>query len=247
MIETKSQDDAPASDDVDESPEAEDGDEPEGPEDPDESLEPGPETVPDRAHRLRVLEALLFAATEPLDEATLAARLGGEPADLRGMLDEVVERNTGRGFVLQRMDRRWAFRTAPDLAPYLRLQEDVQRKLSRAAIETLAIIAYHQPVTRAEIESIRGVATSKGTLDLLMENSWIKPGRRRETPGRPLTWLTSDHFLDHFGLTSLRDLPGVEDLRAAGLLDPRPVLASLRSASGGNDESGPRADDEPEG
>jgi segregation and condensation protein B len=213
----------------------------------------GPETdgasppPPDREQQLRVLEALLFAAAEPVDEAGLAARLGGDADVVRGLLDELAGRYAGRGVELVRMERRWAFRTAPDLAPYLRLQEDVQRKLSRAAVETLAIIAYHQPVTRAEIESIRGVATSKGTLDLLMENAWIKPGRRRETPGRPLTWLTTDHFLDHFGLASLRDLPGVEDLRAAGLLDARPVLAALqgggdRADSGGGAGAAPDED-----
>ena len=193
----------------------------------------------DPAHQLRLLEALLFASAEPLDESVLAARFP-EGTDLKALLEELRQRYAGRGVELVRLDRRWAFRTAPDLAPYLRPKEDVQRKLSRAAIETLAIIAYHQPVTRAEIESIRGVATSKGTLDLLMENNWIKPGRRRETPGRPLTWLTSEHFLDHFGLASLRDLPGVEDLRAAGLLDPRPVLAAFRGESdeGGREDSG---------
>ncbi len=189
--------------------------------------------VPDREQQVRLLEALLFAAAEPLDEATLAARLG-HGADVRGLLAELTGRYAGHGVVLVRMDRRWAFRTAPDLAPRLRLQEEVPRKLSRAAVETLAIIAYHQPVTRGEIEGIRGVATSKGTLDLLMENAWIKPGLRREAPGRPLTWVTTDHFLDHFGLSSLRDLPGVEDLRAAGLLDPRPVLTALREGGGGD-------------
>ncbi len=198
-----------------------------------------------REHRLRVLEALLFAAADPLDEAALALRLGGDGSDVRGLLEELAGRYAGHGVVLVRIERRWAFRTAADLAPYLRLQEDVQRKLSRAAVETLAIVAYHQPVTRAEIESIRGVATSKGTLDLLMENDWIKPGRRRETPGRPLTWLTTDHFLDHFGLASLRDLPGVEDLRAAGLLDPRPVLAGLRGVPG-EDSGGAASGSEPQ-
>ena len=188
----------------------------------------------DPAHQLRLLEALLFASAEPLDESTLATRFP-EGTDLGALLRELRERYAGRGVELICLERRWAFRTAPDLGPYLRLKEDVQRKLSRAAIETLAIIGYHQPVTRAEIESIRGVATSKGTLDLLMENNWIKPGRRRETPGRPLTWVTTEHFLDHFGLASLRDLPGVEDLRAAGLLDARPVLASLRGAPTGGD------------
>ena len=202
-----------------------------------EAAAPKPPPLRDREHQMRLLEALLFAAAEPLDEAALAARFP-EGADLGALLDELRDRYAGRGVALVKMERRWAFRTAPDLAPYLRLQEDVQRKLSRAAIETLAIIGYHQPVTRAEIESIRGVATSKGTLDLLMENRWIKPGRRRETPGRPLTWVTTEHFLDHFGLTSLRDLPGVEDLRAAGLLDARPVLASLRGGEGEDKDKG---------
>ena len=191
-----------------------------------------PLPLADRAYQLRLLEALLFAATEPLDESVLAVRFP-DNTNVRSLLEDLERRYAGRGVVLMRSERRWAFRTAVDLAPYLRLQEDVQKRLSRAAIETLAIIAYHQPVTRAEIESIRGVATSKGTLDLLMEHRWIKPGRRRETPGRPLTWGTTDHFLDHFGLASLRDLPGVEDLRAAGLLDARPVLAGLR---GGDDK-----------
>ena len=189
-----------------------------------------PLLLQDRDVQLRLLEALLFAATEPLEEPVLAARFP-EGVDVGSLLEETRGRYAGRGVELVRMDRRWAFRTAPDLAPYLRLKEDVQRKLSRAAIETLAIIAYHQPVTRAEIESIRGVATSKGTLDLLMENNWIKPGRRRETPGRPLTWVTTEYFLDHFSLSSLRDLPGVEDLRAAGMLDARPVLAAFRDTS----------------
>ena len=193
---------------------------------------------------LRLLEALLFASAEPLDEAMLAQRLP-EGADLKALLGELQDRYAGRGVELVRLERRWAFRTARDLGPYLRPKEDVERKLSRAAIETLAIIAYHQPVTRAEIESIRGVATSKGTLDLLMENDWIRPGRRRETPGRPLTWATTDHFLDHFGLASVRDLPGVEDLRAAGLLDARPVLAGLRSSDGeGAGESKGSGEDE---
>ncbi|MEI6985692.1 MAG: SMC-Scp complex subunit ScpB [Rhodospirillaceae bacterium] len=197
----------------------------------------------DRNHQLRLLEALLFAAPEPLDESVLASRFVGG-TDLCGLLGELRDRYSGCGIILLRMDRRWAFRTAPDLAPYLNLHEDVQRKLSRAAIETLAIIAYHQPVTRAEIESIRGVATSKGTLDLLMENNWIKPGRRRETPGRPLTWITTDHFLDHFSLTSLRDLPGVEDLRAAGLLDARPVLTALRGGADKTNEGGDKDESE---
>ncbi len=193
------------------------------------------------AQALRLLEALLFASAEPLDEETLAERLG-PGADVAALLEALRGHYAPRGVNLLRTGAGWSFRTAADLAPLLRQEEEVSKKLSRAAIETLAIIAYHQPVTRAEIEAIRGVATSKGTLDILMENGWIRPGRRRETPGRPLTWITTDHFLDHFGLESLRDLPGVEDLRAAGLLDSRPVLLGI--AGGGAEEpaAGPAAD-----
>ncbi|WP_448206512.1 SMC-Scp complex subunit ScpB [Azospirillum sp. sgz302134] len=192
-----------------------------------------------RVQKLRLLEALLFASADPLDEETLAGRLGRE-ADVRALLEELRAHYAARGVNLIRTGAGWSFRTAVDLAPLLRQEEEVSKKLSRAAIETLAIIAYHQPVTRAEIEAIRGVATSKGTLDILMENGWIRPGRRRETPGRPLTWITTDHFLDHFGLESLRDLPGVEDLRAAGLLDSRPVLLGI--AGGGLDEPADRGE-----
>jgi len=181
------------------------------------------------AQRLRLLEAMLFAATEPVDEAVLSQRFGPE-VELAPLLQELRQHYAGRGIQLVRMEQRWAFRTAPDLGAFLRIEQEARRKPSRAAIETLAIIAYHQPVTRAEIESIRAVATSKGTLDLLLEAGWIKPGRRRETPGRPLTWVTSDHFLDYFSLESLRDLPGVEELKAAGLLDARPVLSALPGA-----------------
>ncbi|CAK0751263.1 segregation and condensation protein B [uncultured Gammaproteobacteria bacterium] len=192
---------------------------------------------------LRLLEAMLFASAEPVDEKLLAKRLG-EGVAVRPLLEALKRRYVGRGVNLMKLGSGWAFRTAPDLAPYLRVEEDRRKKLSRPAIETLAIIAYHQPVTRAEIESIRGVATSKGTLDLLMEAGWIKPGRRRETPGRPLTWISTENFLDHFGLESLRDLPGVEDLRAAGLLDARPVLAALPGGPGNSlPGRGPESDE----
>lgn len=183
----------------------------------------------DHIQRLRLLEAVLFASAEPVEQAALQARFGPE-VDVAGLLAELAELYANRGVNLVAAGGRWAFRTAPDLGVWLRTETEVQAKLSRAAIETLAIIAYHQPVTRAEIEGIRGVATSKGTLDILMEAGWIRPGRRRETPGRPLTWVTTPQFLDHFGLESLRDLPGVDDLKAAGLLDPRPAITSLPGA-----------------
>jgi segregation and condensation protein B len=189
---------------------------------------------------LRLLEALIFASAEPLDERTLADRLGNGVEIVR-LLAELKQDYAGRGIDLVSTAGRWSFRTAPDLAEKLRVDAEVQRKLSRATVETLAIIAYHQPVTRAEIESIRGVATSKGTLDILMEAGWVRPGKRRESPGRPLTWITADGFLDHFGLESLRDLPNLEDLKASGLLDSRPVLTSIQGGVGGQAAS----EDEP--
>jgi len=173
----------------------------------------------EQTHR-RLMEALLFAAIEPLDEATLSERLP-DGADVPALIAQLAEDYADRGVNLVRTAGRWALRTADDLAPYLRKHVDVQRKLSRAAVETLAIIAYHQPITRAEIEALRGVSLSRGTLDILVETGWVRPGRRRRTPGRPATWVTTDTFLDHFSLNSLDDLPGVEELRAAGLLDAR--------------------------
>lgn len=179
----------------------------------------------DHHQHLRIVEALLFAAAEPLTARQLAERL---PAGVKvsALLDELREHFRGRGVELRRIGEGWAFRTAPDLATLLRVDRDEPRKLTRAALETLAIVAYHQPVTRAEIEDIRGVAVSKGTLDTLMEAGWVRPRGRRMTPGRPLTWGTSAAFLDHFGLDALSDLPGVEELRAAGLLDARPAIAA---------------------
>lgn len=188
-----------------------------------------PGRVEAKIQKLRLLEALLFASADPLGEDVLAARLGPD-ADVRALLGELRAHYAPRGVNLVHAGGGWAFRTAPDMAPLMRLEQEVSKKLSRAAIETLAIVAYHQPVTRGEIEQIRGVATSKGTLDILMEHGWVRPGRRRETAGRPLTWITTDHFLDHFGLETLRDLPGIEDLRAAGLLDSRPVLYGVSAA-----------------
>jgi len=176
--------------------------------------------VSDQQTHFRLMEALLFAAVEPLDEATLSERLP-DAADVPALLAQLAEDYADRGVNLVRTAGRWALRTADDLAPYLRKHVDVQRKLSRAAVETLAIIAYHQPITRAEVEALRGVSLSRGTLDILVETGWVRPGRRRRTPGRPATWLTTDTFLDHFSLDSLDDLPGVEELRAAGLLDAR--------------------------
>ena len=175
----------------------------------------------------RILEALLFASAEPLDEAALLARVPG-CSDLSALLTALQDHYRDRGVHLVKTGTRWALRTAPDLAGTLRLEQTVQRRLSRAAIETLAVIAYHQPVTRAEIEEIRGVSQSRGTLDVLLEAGWVKPGRRRRTPGRPLTWLTTDALLDHFGLENLKELPGLDELKAAGLLDARPAGQAFR-------------------
>jgi segregation and condensation protein B len=176
----------------------------------------------ERAQQLRLIEALLFAAAEPLGEDALARHLD-EAADVTGLLREVAESYAGRGVNLVRLAGGWAFRTAPDLAPKLRIERPVARKLSRAAVETLAVIAYHQPVTRAEIEEIRGVALGKGTIDTLMEAGWVRPKGRRAGPGRPLLWVTTPGFLVHFGLDSLSELPGVDELHAAGLLDLAPM------------------------
>ncbi len=176
---------------------------------------------------LRLLEAVLFAAAEPLSEKQLAARLP-EDADLKGMLAALQSYYEGRGVELVRRGKSWCFRTADDIRPLLEKEIDVPRKLSRAAIETLAIVAYHQPITRAEIEEVRGVSLSKGTLDVLMEAGWIKPGKRRETPGRPATWKTTDDFLDHFGLEDVRDLPGIKELKSAGLLESGPAINAYR-------------------
>ncbi len=180
----------------------------------------------DRFQLLRLLEAILFATSEPLSEKELAGRMP-EGADISGLLQELKDLYANRGVHLMAFEDRWAFRTAPDLAPKFHIEREVMRKMSRAAIETLAIIAYHQPVTRAEIEEIRGVAISKGTLDMLLEVGWIKPKGRRETPGRPVTWATTDMFLEQFGLESCEALPGMEELKAAGLLDARASVATL--------------------
>ncbi|HXN44119.1 MAG TPA: SMC-Scp complex subunit ScpB [Xanthobacteraceae bacterium] len=171
-----------------------------------------------RPEELRLLEALLFASAEPLDERTLAARMP-EGVDVRAALDRLQQEYASRGVNLVRIAGKWTFRTAVDLAWLLSRDSVEPRKLSRAATETLAIIAYHQPVTRAEIEEIRGVSASKGTLDVLLETGWIRPRGRRKAPGRPITFGTTDGFLSHFGLDSIGDLPGLDELKGTGLLD----------------------------
>ncbi len=180
---------------------------------------------------LRLLEAILFASDEPMTLTVLQNQLG-EAADVPTLLVALQKHYEGRGIHLVETGGVWSFRTDPALAPLMKITRQARRKLPKAASEVLAIIAYHQPVTRAEIESVRGVETSKGTLDILLELGWIRPGKRRETPGRPLTWKTTPEFLSHFNLEALKDLPGMEDLKAAGLLDARPILATM-SAEGG--------------
>jgi segregation and condensation protein B len=173
-----------------------------------------------RPEELRLLEALLFAAASPLDEKTLAARLP-PGVDLRGSLTRLQAEYALRGVNLMRIGGKWTFRTANDLSWLLTRESVEPRKLSRAAIETLAVIAYHQPVTRAELEEIRGVSMSKGTIDVLLETGWIRPRGRRKSPGRPITYGTTEMFLSHFGLETLSDLPGLEELKGTGLLDGR--------------------------
>lgn len=194
----------------------------------------------------RAVEATLFAAEEPLTVDALAAHLGGiAPGDVQDALAMLEVRYRLRGVHLVERGKRWHFETAPDLAHLLRREKEQVRRLSRAATEVLAIIAYHEPVSRAEIESIRGVQTSAGTLDVLMEAGWIKLAGRREVPGRPVIYATTPEFLDHFGLASRRDLPGIDELRAAGLLDPvdEAMEAAMRFDPDEADESD-GADDE---
>jgi len=186
---------------------------------------------------VRAVEAVLFAAEEPLTIDSIRAHVG-EHIDVRAALERISEDYAGRGIELVRRGDRWHFQTAGDLAHLLRRDREEPRKLSRAAIETLAITAYHEPVTRAEIEAIRGVQISKGTLDVLMEAGWVRPAGRRETPGRPLTFATTPEFLTHFGLASRRDLPGIDDLRAAGLLDPIDLAMAEMSMAGEADDGG---------
>ena len=175
---------------------------------------------------LRLLEAVLFASEAAMTERVLANRLPDD-ADLKALLKELQDEYAGRGVNLVHVGGSWAFRTAEDLAAQMTKHIEITRKLSRAAIETLAIVAYHQPITRAEIEEIRGISLSRGTMDILLELGWIKPRGRRRTPGRPLTWGTSPAFLDHFGLADLSDLPGIDDLKSAGLLRKGQVIGGL--------------------
>jgi len=190
----------------------------------------------------RAVEATLFAAEDPLSVEALAAHLGGlEPADIREALVLLEVQYRNRGVHLAQRGGRWHFETAPDLAHLLRREKEQVRRLSRAATEVLAIIAYHEPVSRAEIESIRGVQTSAGTLDVLMEAGWVRLAGRREVPGRPVIYATTPTFLDHFGLASRRDLPGIDELRAAGLLDPvdEAMEAAMRFDPDDDPDDGP--------
>ncbi|HML09082.1 MAG TPA: SMC-Scp complex subunit ScpB [Xanthobacteraceae bacterium] len=196
----------------------------------------------ERAEELRILEALLFAAEEPLDEKVLAARL---PAgvDVGALLQRLQKEYAPRGVNLVRVGGKWSLRTASDLAWLLTRESVVTRKLSRAAVETLAIVAYHQPVTRAEIEEIRGVTTSKGTLDVLLETGWIRLRGRRKAPGRPVTYGTTEAFLSHFGLDALGDLPGLDELKGAGLIEKG--LPAGFSVPVPSDDPALREDEEP--
>jgi segregation and condensation protein B len=181
---------------------------------------PAETRVPDHGEAMRIAEALLFASAEPLGAEELAARLP-QGADVGRILEDLSALYAGRGVNLVRVAGKWQFRTAGDLAFVLARNVVEQRRLSRAAMETLAIVAYHQPVTRAEIEEIRGVATSKGTLDTLLETGWIRLRGRRKAPGRPVTYGTTARFLEHFGLDAIDDLPGLEELKGAGFIEGR--------------------------
>ncbi len=201
----------------------------------------------DHAAQLRMLEALLFAAAEPLDIDSIAARLP-EGADVGALIEDLQSMYAERGVNLVRLANKWMFRTAEDLSFLMEREAVQQKKLSRAALETLAIIAYHQPVTRAEIEEIRGVSVSRGTIDVLMETGWVRLRGRRKTPGRPVTYGTTEEFLIHYGLESIGDLPGHEELKAAGLLEanlPADFDVPTPSSEGG-DGDGDFSEEEPE-
>ena len=195
-----------------------------------------------RPEELRLVEALLFASAEPLDEKTLAARLPQE-IDVKTVLQQLQAEYAPRGVNLVRLAGKWAFRTASDLSWLLTKDSVVPRKLSRAAIETLAIVAYHQPVTRAEVEEIRGISAAKGTLDVLLETGWVRPRGRRKAPGRPVTYGTTEAFLSHFGLEALDDLPGLDELKGSGLLDGR--LPPGFSVPNPSDDPALRDDEDP--
>jgi segregation and condensation protein B len=195
-----------------------------------------------RPEELRLLEALLFASAEPLDEKILGARLP-QGVDVKATLQQLQEEYAPRGVNLVKVAGKWAFRTAGDLSWLLTKDSVVPRKLSRAAIETLAIVAYHQPVTRAEVEDIRGISAAKGTLDVLLETGWVRPRGRRKAPGRPVTYGTTEAFLSHFGLEALDDLPGLDELKGSGLLDGRlPAGFSVPTPS---DDPALRDDEDP--
>lgn len=199
--------------------------------------------APPMAEQERMAEAILFATAEPVTVAELEGRMP-HGCDAKTALENLRRRYEGRGVQLARVSEGWAFRTASDLGFLMHKEVVETRKLSRAAIETLAIIAYHQPATRAEIEEIRGVSVSRGTIDLLLELDWIRIGRRRMTPGRPVTFVVTQHFLDHFGLESARDLPGVQELRAAGLLDSRPPPGATGLPIADGDDEVPEDEDD---
>ena len=201
----------------------------------DETVEESLFEAPPLGEQERMVEAILFASAEPVSEAELNARMP-HGADAKVALELLHKRYEGRGVRLVRVGEAWAMRTAPDLGFLMQKESTETRKLSLAAIETLSIIAYHQPVTRAEIEEIRGVSVSRGTVDQLLELDWIRFGRRRMTPGRPVTFVVTQHFLDHFGLESARDLPGLKELRAAGLLDSRPPPGTGDESAAEDDE-----------
>ena len=175
---------------------------------------------------LKVLEALIFASAEPVPKKVLEDKMP-DGVELESLLEELKRHYANRGVNLVNRGNGWAFRTDPLIAQELMVDRTVNRKLSRAAVETLAICAYHQPVTRAEIEEIRGVGLSKGIMDVLFEAGWIRPRGRRRTPGRPVTWGTTERFLDHFAMESIDDLPGMDELKAAGLIDKRPAIQTL--------------------
>ncbi len=201
----------------------------------DETPNAAPGNAPAPEVQARMVEAMLFASEKPLSTTELSERMP-VGCDAAIAVRKVEEMYAGRGVTLVRVAGKWAFRTAPDLSHLMQTEAIESRRLSRAAIETLAIVAYNQPVTRAEIEEIRQVGVSRGTIDLLMELEWIKLGRRRQTPGRPVTFVTTDKFMEHFGLESIKDLPGLEELRQSGLLESRPAPGLPFGASGEDDE-----------